>query len=149
MTDHGSVTGVVGHANGIQRFGERTYLVELDQDRVGYTHFDAFLQKRRVGHKNVVADELNFSAQFIGLMLPAGPVGFGHAVLDADNRVFLNEPLIELNHLLGGAFGLVALLEHVALFGGVIKLACGRIERNAHIFAGLVAGLGNGLDDDI
>ena len=47
----------------------------------------------------------------------------------------------ELDHLVAGALALVGLLEDVLLLVLVVELAGGRIERDADLLAGLVAGL--------
>ena len=48
---------------------------------------DAAAQDRRVGHEDVVADELDAFADALGQLLPAVPVVLGHAVLERDDRV--------------------------------------------------------------
>ncbi len=91
----------MGGFDGVERFGERTDLVDLDEDRVGDTHLDAIAQACGVRHEQVVADELALGADEIGQDLPAFPVVFGHAVLDRDDRV-LGHEVREIVGLLAG-----------------------------------------------
>ena len=48
-----------------ERLGQRPDLVDLDQDRVGHPLVDALLQARRVGHKHVIADQLEPLAELL------------------------------------------------------------------------------------
>src|SRR5690606_37573025 len=48
MRNHCAVAGGLGHLDGVERFGQRSNLVELDQDRVGDTAVDTFFQNTRV-----------------------------------------------------------------------------------------------------
>ena len=88
LIDRG-VAGFLGHLDGVERLGERADLVDLDQNRVGNARLDALLQELRVGHEQIVADQLEFVAELVGDQLPAVPVVFGQAVLDRDDRVLL------------------------------------------------------------
>ena len=42
--DHSSVAGILGHLDGVEGFGQAADLVELDQDGVAHTLFNAFLE---------------------------------------------------------------------------------------------------------
>ena len=53
------VAGALGHLDRGEGLGQRADLVDLDQDRVGDAFCDAFLQDLRVGHEQVVADQLH------------------------------------------------------------------------------------------
>jgi hypothetical protein len=55
------------------------------------TEVDALLQAHRVGHEQVVADELDLRADGIGEVLPGLPVVLGEGVLDRDDRVVGDE----------------------------------------------------------
>jgi hypothetical protein len=48
---HSRVAGFVSHLNGIQRFGEGTNLIDLDQDGIADTSLNAFEQALRIGHE--------------------------------------------------------------------------------------------------
>ena len=54
MAHDAGVTGLLGGLDGLERLGERTDLVDLDQDRVGGTQLDALLEALGVGDEQVV-----------------------------------------------------------------------------------------------
>ncbi len=145
MRDHRGVAGVGGHLHGFQGFGEGADLVDLDQDRIGDAAFDAALQALAVGDEQVVADQLDLIADGIGEQLPAGPIVFGHAIFDGENRRILADPVgPELHHLFAGAFALVGLLEDVLAI--LEEFAGGGVEADSDVHAGLVAGLRDGFE---
>src|SRR5690606_15121251 len=74
MRNDGRIVGVVGHGDGFQGFGQSADLVDLDQDRVGGSGLDALLEDARIGHEQVVADQLHLVADALGEQLPASPV---------------------------------------------------------------------------
>ena len=88
MADDGRVTRLVRHLDGIERFGQRADLVNLDQNRVAALLVDALLEELDVGDEQIVADKLAALADLFGQQFPASPVGFAHAVFDAVDRVF-------------------------------------------------------------
>ncbi len=98
------------------------------------------LEDLRVGHEDVVADQLHLGADRVGEPLPARPVAFGQAVLDGDDRVLADPVLVERDHLVAGLDALARLLQHVVLRLVVPELAGGDVERDVHVLAGRVAG---------
>ena len=90
----------VGHFDGVERLGERTDLVYLDEDRVGAAHFDTLLQEFDVRYEEVVADKLALAAELCGEQLPAFPVVLRHTVLDRVDGIFGNQALEVLDLLL-------------------------------------------------
>ena len=60
------IAGVASERDRVQRLGQRPDLVELDQDRVRDAALDPLAQDRRIGHEDVVADELEPVAQSLG-----------------------------------------------------------------------------------
>ncbi|MCY1298881.1 hypothetical protein D9M70_483880 [compost metagenome] len=124
--------------DGVECLRKRADLVDLDEDRVGDAHLDAVAQARRVGDKQVVADELALVADEVGHGLPAVPVVFRHAVFDREDRVLGSEFRQVFSHcarLQRAAFA----FEHVlAVFEEFGRSA---IKRDEHVFARLVAGL--------
>ena len=122
-------------------------LIQLDQNRVGDSFGDAARENFRIGDENVVADELDFLSQFLGDELPAVPVVFGEAVFDGNDGILAHPIGPELDHLLGGARGLVGFLEDVFLAGAVVELARGGIERDGDLLAGFVSRGGDGFED--
>src|SRR5205085_7513892 len=73
----------------VQGLRQRSDLIDLDQDRVCYTQVDPFLQKLRVSNKQIVSDELHFAADLICQEFPTGPIVFGHAIFNRDDRILL------------------------------------------------------------
>ena len=99
----------------------------------------------RVGDEQIVAHQLDLLAERVGQQLPAVPIVFGHAVFDRDDGRILAHPVgPELHHLLAGALALVGLLEDVLAV--LEELAGGRVEADADLLAGLVAGLRDGFE---
>jgi hypothetical protein len=82
-----------GELDGIEGLGEGADLVHLHEDRVGGAGLDALLEELDVGDEEIVADELDLVADGVGELLPGGPVVFGAAVFDGDDRVFGAESL--------------------------------------------------------
>jgi hypothetical protein len=76
VAGHRGVAVAVGQLNRVDRFGQRTDLVHLDQDAVGDAFVDAALQDLGVGDEQVVADSCTLVAQFLGQQFPAVPVAF-------------------------------------------------------------------------
>src|SRR5580693_5530761 len=55
---HDGIAGLVGHLDRAERFGQRTDLVDLDQDGVGAAVSDTVGKPRHIGDEQVVADQL-------------------------------------------------------------------------------------------
>ena len=149
MTHDAGVAGLLGGLDGLERLGERTDLVDLDQNRVGSAQFDALLEALGVGNEQVVAHQLHLVADATGQLDPAIPVLLGHAVLDGDNGVGVDELLPVIDHLGARVLNTLALeLVHTGL--GVVELGRGRIhgvhEVDAGLKASLLDGLGNVLE---
>src|SRR5690606_24469202 len=141
---HRGITRRVGHRDRFQRFGQRTDLVDLDQDRVAHAAFDAVAEDARVGHEQVVADQLDPVAQALGQQLPAVPVALVHAVLDGDDRVLRGPIGEEVDELLAG--------QALALAGEVVlavveELAGGDVQAQHHVLARVITGLADRLED--
>ena len=138
----------VGELDGVERFGERTDLVHLDEDGVGTAFVDAALEELDVGDEQVVADDLDAIAEGVVELLPAGPVVFVEAVLDGVDGVVLDEGRVELDHLVGVFLAALG-LEHVETLVFVVEAAGGRVEGDEDVLARLIAGLLNGFHDDL
>src|ERR1051326_1551918 len=54
MGDDVGVVGGGGHLHGFERFGERTDLIDLDENGIGDAFFDAFGEARGVGYEQIV-----------------------------------------------------------------------------------------------
>ena len=99
MADDGCEAGLVRHLDGIQRFGQRADLVELDQDRVGGLLLDAACEVVDVRHEEIVADDLAAVANLGRQQGPAFPVALITAILDGVDRVFVDQGC-QVAHLL-------------------------------------------------
>ena len=66
MAEDGGVAIGLRELDGVQRFGERTDLVHLHENRIGRAGIDAFLEELHVGHEQIVADQLHFVAELVG-----------------------------------------------------------------------------------
>ena len=60
---------------------------------------------------------------------------------------WLNPGFPEVDHLLGGALGLVGFFEDVFFLVAIVELAGSGVESDADLFAGLVSGGGDGFQD--
>ncbi len=132
----------LGQLDAIERLGQRADLIDFDQDAVRGPLGDAFLEPLDVGREQVIADELDFVAEFLGELLPAGPVVLGQAVLDGTDRPLGAEHFPQVDHFVGtGHAILLALEEAVAvllqLFRFVEEFGAGRVEGVDHVLAGL------------
>ena len=149
----------VCHFDGVEGFAQRADLVNLDQDGVGATLLDAFLEELDVGHEQVVAHQLALAADAVGEFLPAFPVVLVHAVFDRVDRIFGDE-LFEVCNLLVGReflavrvflharFELLVVVEVLAVFNHC-KFGSGAVHGDFHVVAGLVACVLDGFDDAV
>ena len=149
MAHDAGVAGLLGGLDGLERLGERADLVDLDQDRVGGAQLDALLEALGVGDEQVVAHQLHLVANAAGKLDPAVPVLLGHAVLDGDDGIGVDELLPVIDHLGARVLNALALeLVHAGL--GVVELGRGRVhgvhEVDAGLKASLLDGLGNVLE---
>ena len=82
VRDHRGVAVAAAELDGADGFRHRANLVQLDQNRIGHAFFDAARQPLRVGHEDIVSDQLNLAAQLLGEQRPAFPIVLREAVLD-------------------------------------------------------------------
>ena len=134
------------HLNRVECLGQRADLVELDEHCIGCAELDALLDALDVRDEQVVADELDLLAEAIHEHLPAFPVILGHAVLEGDDRVLLNEASIHIDHLLAGHDS-AALRQMIATVLRVEPLRAGAVDSDHEIVIRLVAGKLDGLDE--
>src|SRR5208282_4523295 len=137
MRYHGRVAGFVRGFDRRQRLGERSDLVDFDQDGIGDAISDPLHDPRDVGDEIVVADELAAPADFLRQELPAGRIVLGHTVFDRHDRIALRQGG-QVLHLL---FDRARLALALVLVGAVAEeFARGRIERQHDVVADAVAG---------
>src|SRR5690606_22655415 len=70
----GRIAAAIGRLDGVDRLGERSDLVDFDEDAIADAALDAFAEPLDVRHEQVVTDELHVVADGVGQMLPAVPV---------------------------------------------------------------------------
>ena len=104
--DDRRIAGSFGHFDGFQGFRKGADLVDLDQDGVGNSFFDPFLEYFGVGDEQVVTDNLDALAQALGDEFPAVPVIFGHAVLNGDDGIAVDQVFVKGDQLRGAFLGL-------------------------------------------
>jgi hypothetical protein len=77
VRDDACVTRGLRGVDGLQCLRERTNLVELHQDRVAHTRFDAAAQSLFVGDEKIVAHELHAITERAREARPSVPIVFG------------------------------------------------------------------------
>src|SRR5260370_27226584 len=129
----------------MKRFGQGADLVDLDQDRVGDPALYALFETSDIGDEEVVANELNLAPEPVGQQLPSIPVVFGHAVLDADDRVSADPSLVKVDELQRGERHTFAreLVVPVA-----VQLAGRDVERERDLVTRFVSSPAHVLDDE-
>lgn len=166
--DHDTPAIGVGVLGGLDRLGERTDLVDLEEEGVARLELDGLLDTEGVGDSQVVTRNMLVSSKWLqnqegnipnnlevrGLVevAPGLPVVLGEGVLNADNGVLASKRLVEVGKLLvGEPLGGVALgvleIQVVLLGVGLVELAGGNVKGNLDL-AG-VAGLLNGVGDQV
>ena len=129
----------MSHLDRFQRFGNRTDLVQLDQNGVAAAQFDALLQTFSIGNEQVVANQLYLAAQLCRQLLPAFPVFFVQSVFDRDDRILLYQISPVLNQFVGSKIsaGLRLVIEALALFAFPLRRSS--VHRDHEIPARLIA----------
>ena len=126
--------------NGFDRFGQRTDLVELDKERVGGGFFDRTADAFRIGHEEIVADDLEAVPGFSDQLFPSVPVVLRQAVFNRDDRILVDPVLPERDHLVAGKhFAFFAQVVAFCFF--VVEFGAGGVERDRDVDAGLVSSL--------
>ncbi|MNG97416.1 hypothetical protein D3C79_565290 [compost metagenome] len=136
MRDHRGVACVFRHLDSSQSFGQRTDLVEFDQDGVSDAFIDAFFQDLGVGNEQVVAHQLDFVAQHFGLVCETIPVRFVQAVFDRHDWILFGQLFQEVSELFGSE-GFVAFAGQ-NVFTVFVELGSCTVHRQGHVFTQLV-----------
>src|SRR5918997_2336444 len=100
VANHGRVPRFVREVYGLERLRERADLIDLDENGVPHPLVYAPREDLRVGHEQVVPDELHPLPELPRQQRPRLPVVLRDAVLDAQDRVLVHEPHVVLYHLL-------------------------------------------------
>ena len=121
-------------------------MVDLDEDGVGDSLVDAFLQNFGIGDKQIITHQLHFFVQAIAEVFPSVPVALGHAVFDAENGVLV--------HPSGQHIGPLTGIEDQAftcqmVFTVFVKLAGGAVEAQNNLLTRSEASLVDGVQDHL
>ena len=148
--DHDTPAVGVGVLGGLDRLGQGTDLVDLQEKGVAGLELNGLLNAQRVGDSQVITDNLNVLG--LGEVAPGLPVVLGEGVLDADDGVLLGKVSVELRKLLiGEPLGGVALrvleVQVVLLLLSLVELAGGNVHGDLDLTG--VAGLLDGLGDEV
>lgn len=110
--------GIPTHLNSFDRLTDGTNLVQLNENCIGRTAPDPFLDKSRIGHVEIVADDLHSIAASSGLQTKAVPIVFGKAILDRDDRIGVDKPVVESEQLVAPAASALAPFAEIGADGG-------------------------------
>ena len=94
---HDTPASLLGHADGLDGLGDGADLVHLEQEGVAPLAVDGGLHALRVGHQQVVADDLA-----VVLRRERGGVFsviLVERILDGDHRILADELLVQVDHL--------------------------------------------------
>lgn len=150
VRDHDTPASGVGVLGSLDRLGEGTDLVDLEEKGVASLELDSLLDAKRVGDSQVITDNLDI----LGLVevAPGLPVVLSEGVLDGDNGVLGGEIRVESGELLvGDPLGGVAVgvleVKIVLLLLDLVELAGGNVHGDLHLAS--VANLLNGIGDEV
>ena len=146
MGDHRGEPCALRHGNRIQGLGQCADLIELDQDGIRDPFSNSPCEPFRVRHEQIISDDLYLVPEAVGHLLPAFPVVLRMPVLDAQDRIFLDQSLVVVHHLRGRQ-RLPLGLQLVSLLFCVVKLTRCRVESQKDVHARLVSGLLDRLHD--
>ncbi|MDT4834564.1 hypothetical protein FQZ97_682050 [compost metagenome] len=90
---------------------------------------------------------MHLLAQLIGQQLPAFPIVFGHAVFDGDDRVLVAPGSQQVGEFLRGQRN--AAFTGQRVLAVAVELGAGAVQAQGDLRARLVAGFGNGLQDQL
>ena len=122
MADDRGVTVVLSQFHRIEGLSQRTNLIDFHQDGITDPFVDSALKKFHIGNKQIIAHQLHTIANLVGQQLPCLPVVFGASILNADNRIFTGQFIVVGYQVRTTNLLATALLEHVALGLGIVKL---------------------------
>ncbi|KAI3494687.1 hypothetical protein L1887_40503 [Cichorium endivia] len=137
----------LGELRRLDRLGDGADLVDLEQQTVARLLLDGRLDAQGVGDRKVVADDGDAG---VGAQVrPRLPVVLVEGVLDRGDRVLLDKAEVDVGELLAEPLGRVrvGVLEVEVVLALLVELGRGNVERDVHL--ALVAGLGDGLGEDL
>src|SRR5215471_3200419 len=134
VTHNAGITILAREINCVERLGQSADLVGLDQHRVSNTTFDTSLDSFGISDEQIIANQLNTRSELIGQHFPSVPIIFGEPVFDADNRIFVDQPHIVVDHLFSRKS---AILGPERVFSAVVEFSRRRIEGKCDLISGL------------
>ena len=138
----------MGHLDRFQRFGNRSDLVQLNQNGIAAAKGNPFCQTFGVGDKQIVSHQLYPVSQLPGQHLPAFPVLFVQTVLNGINGIFIAEGLPMPHKLRRGKF-LSAFGKQILAFSLSLPFAGSRVHSQDKILTRLISRFFHSLEDDL
>lgn len=148
--NHHTPVGGVGVLSSLDGLGQRTNLVNLQQQGVGGLLLNGGLDSQWVGHEQVITDNLDLVLDLREELGPGFPVILGEWVLDGDNWVLVNQLGVVSSQLLTSEpLGLVGVrvLEVQVVLAVLEELGGGNVQSDANL--ALVTSLVNGRDNQV
>src|SRR5262249_48486473 len=141
MTDHSGVMVLLCQIDRRKCLRQRADLIDLDQNGIRHVFGYSSSEKFHIRDKKIVADQLNFCAEFIRQFLPALPIILGATVLDRNDRKPRAKLGVVIDQFFSGFFCTTGFFENVNVLFAVIEFRRSRIECDKDLFAQLVTGL--------
>src|SRR6185437_9531043 len=120
-----------------QRFGQRSDLIDLDEDRVGHVFRDPAREVLAVRDEDVITHEMHAIAERSGKLGPAVPVVLCKPVLDRYDGKPVEPTRVQLDHPRCIATATAALLERV--LASLVQLRRGNVDCESDILSSPVA----------
>lgn len=148
--DHDTPLGVVGVVGGLDRLGDGSDLVDLEQKGVSGLLLNGSLDSDGVGDGQIITDNLDVGGG--DKVRPGGPVVLSEGVLERDNGVLLDELRVVSGKLLTGLpqrlVG-IGVLEVKIVLVGLLVVELGRSSINGNLDLAGVASSIDGLGDEV
>mmetsp|Transcript_26284 Transcript_26284/g.32863 ORF Transcript_26284/g.32863 Transcript_26284/m.32863 type:complete len:241 (+) Transcript_26284:410-1132(+) len=152
MRGHHTPSRLLRHRHGVDRFGDRSDLVNLEQQRIAGVLFDGLLHTSRVGDEEIITDNLAPVTKLGGGSGVRQKIVLVEGVLDRDHGVVVDERLVQLSqflarHLLRAVVVLSLEIQVVQLLVALPELRCSDVHAYLHLTR--VARLLDGGDNEI
>ena len=150
MRAHHSPASALGHANSLNRLGDCTNLIDLQEKGVAELVVNGLLNTAGIGDEEIITDNLDLLTKLRSDLLPALKVILLEGILDGDDGVLGNELLVDVKELvlrdhLGAV--VVGLLEVEVVELVLEELRSSDIHAKEDL--ALVAGLLDGLHNEV
>mmetsp|Transcript_35776 Transcript_35776/g.82841 ORF Transcript_35776/g.82841 Transcript_35776/m.82841 type:complete len:509 (-) Transcript_35776:20-1546(-) len=99
---HDAPAVLLGELNGIDRLGDGANLVHLEEEAVGGLRLDRLLDLGRVGHGQIITNDLHINTKLGSDLRPVSPVILIERILNRHNRVLGAHLSIHLQELVTG-----------------------------------------------